>query len=399
MQDVFRFHDTERFEIFMYSLEESDGSVEVEAIRNSVSSCGGWKVLRGTTRKMARMIQADDLDIIVDLCGYTGTSVVAEIMAQRVAAPVQVSYMGYPGSSGAPYIDWMIADATVISSDLRPHYTESILFMPHCYFVNSHQFLTNSQNDKSAERTDYNLPKLPAFVFCCHSRPDKIDPMTFATWIRALERTRRLGEELQRDDMINAVLWLLRSDPVMEDNLRSTAKIIWSNSDSTLPYPEDGLVFCDKAPRQEHLQRLQLADVFLDTPAYNAHTVGCDCLSAGVPMISLLQDEATSRHKTEDTRIYTDKLASRVGASLLKSVEGSLFDRLVVSSMKEYEDCMVDCARDGLVKERQHLLDTSKTAPLWDTERWVKNLETGLKEMVSLFENHVTDTDIYVLDD
>ncbi|KAG7365833.1 glycosyl transferase family 41 protein [Nitzschia inconspicua] len=437
MQDVFRFHDPTDFEIFLYSLEETDGSIEVEKIQAAASSPSHFHILRGNVETMTRSIQNDTLDILVDLCGYTGTSVVAEIMAQRTAAPIQVSYMGFPGSSGAPYIDWMVADPTVIPPHLRSRYTESILFMPHCYFVNSHQFLSQSDattnttnanpnlNPNPVTRSDYKLPASSSvFVFCCHSRPDKIDPVTFATWIRALDRTRRLGRQLDRDDMSEAVLWLLRSDPVMENNLRRVAETIWSSMDTTSDtFPHDCLVFCDKTSREEHLQRLQLADVFLDTPAYNAHTVGCDCLSVGVPMISLLQNVpddyngigmlARPSDAMDDDGVMTlqtDKLASRVGASLLKSAQGTLFDRLVVPTMEDYEDCMVDCARTGLVKERQGLLDTTTTttttgttgstlAPLWDTERWVRNLEAGLEEMVELHGQRATDTDIYVLDD
>ncbi|KAG7351722.1 glycosyl transferase family 41 protein [Nitzschia inconspicua] len=448
MQDVFRFHDPTNFEIFFYSLEETDGSIEVEKIQAAASSPSHFHILRGNVETMTRSIQSDDLDVLVDLCGYTGTSVVAEIMARRNAAPIQVSYMGFPGSSGAPYIDWMIADPIVIPPHLRSQYTESILFMPHCYFVNSHQFLSQSDttsntttnnnttnlnpnvNFNPVSRSDYNLPASSSvFVFCCHSRPDKIDPVTFATWIRALDRTRRLGRQLHRDDMSDAVLWLLRSDPIMEDNLRRVAESIWNSTDTSDTFPHDCLVFCDKASREEHLQRLQLADVFLDTPAYNAHTVGCDCLSVGVPMISLLLQHVPPDDYTDDNvrmirpsdamddhgvvSLQTDKLASRVGASLLKSAQGTLFDRLVVPTMEEYEDCMVDCARTGLVKERQGLLDTTgrstttrsstssnnTLAPLWDTERWVKNLEAGLEEMVQLYAQQATDTDIYVLDD
>ncbi|KAL3906559.1 MAG: hypothetical protein SGILL_009222 [Bacillariaceae sp.] len=223
--------------------------------------------------------------------------------------------------------------------------------------------------------------------------------------------------------MKNAVLWLLRSDPAMEANLRRAAESIWNaeigsssiddvNNES---FPQECLVFCDKALRDEHLQRLSLADVFLDTPAYNAHTVGCDCLAAGVPMISLLRPDNIAEEKPDDAMgnideyqsVLTDKLASRVGASLLGSVGGGVQARLVVKSMKEYEECMVDCAYTGLEQQRQHLKGVSGreggniTAPLWDTERWVENLEAGLQEMVSLRDERKSvslDVDIYIVD-
>jgi len=484
MQDVFRFHDATKFDVRLYSLGgEADQSPEVQKIiydingnTNSNGISGRcWTTLEGSVPDMTQKILDDRLDVLIDLCGYTGTSLVAEVMAclrsmelqneeENTTAneegtstinPVHVAYMGFPGSSGAPYIDYMIADDVVIPSQFRPWYTENILFMPHCYFVNSHKhILVNSdetehdsfqnsnknnnvnvgdnQNNAamlSLKREDYGLPPDPAtFVFCCHSRPDKIDPQTFATWIRALKRTRAQGLALGRPDMANAVLWLLRSSDGsqrMEANLREFARTILGNGHD---YDYDdveasAIVFCDQAPRHEHLKRLALADLFLDTPSYNAHTVGCDCLSAGVPMLSLLRPlhETTANsnnsnsQKQEDQKpfvVETEKLASRVGASLLRSAEGRkssiLSDRLVVSSMKEYEDRMVECASEknqdassanpSFSSFREHLLKERETAPLWDTERWVRNLETGLNEMVDRKRKGATEADIYVMD-
>jgi protein O-GlcNAc transferase len=456
MQDVFRFHDTSRFEIILYSLGgEPDGSPEVNKIlqsgANSNEKARNWKTLEGSVENMAKTISDDKLDVLVDLCGYTGTSLVAQVMAflrgmeptdddeeeksQQSPKAIHVAYMGFPGSSGAPYIDYMIADEVVIPSKFRPFYTENILYMPHCYFVNSHWHIRKERNNinQNIERSlttreHYGLPASPVFVFCCHSRPDKIDPSTFATWIRALKRTRDEGKAKGNPGMEKAVLWLLRSEgtPQMEANLRRVAfEILGSSSDEA---EATALVFCDQAPRQEHLERLALADLFLDTPAYNAHTVGCDCLSAGVPMISLLlpwhhyENSSNSNTKTNDgnsddsePKVPTEKLASRVGASLLKNAGSSsmLSDALVVASMEEYEDRMVECARSSscnnntnsvtkathsFVSLKQHLLDQFSTAPLWDTERWVRNLETGLATMVDLRTKESCETDIYVMD-
>lgn len=402
MQDVFRFHDASRFEVKLYSLGgAADQSSEVQKILNGASS---WTTLTGSIPEMAETIRNDDLDVLVDLCGYTGTSLVAEVLAclrltttQQGGSniPIHVGYMGYPGSSGAPFIEYMIADATVIPSQCRQWYTENILFMPHCYFVNSHRHIRSSNCERAVvaqQREDYGLPPSPAFVYCCHSRPDKIDPQTFGTWIKALERTRKTGIELGRSDMANAVLWLLKSSDgsQMEANLREYARGIWEDAN-------DAIVFCNHAPRQEHLARLSLADLFLDTPAYNAHTVGCDCLSAGVPMLSLVREH----HDNTDGGVPTEKLASRVGSSLLKSSCASppiCPDKLVVSTMGEYEDRMVECAMDTTHWFSSHLLEERPTAPLWDTERWVRNLETGLSEMVDRRQKKNEEADIYVMD-
>lgn len=155
----------------------------------------------------------------------------------------------------------------------------------------------------------------------------------------------------------------------------------------------EALVFADKAPRYQHLRRLQLADLFLDTPAYNAHTVGIDCLSFGVPMISLLRDSSESIGKR---RIATEKLASRVGASLLKAVG---LDELIVPTMMEYEAMMKRCALDDVwfsqMKERLHR-DRAQS-PLFDTQRWVTNLEAALIAIESNTEK--TNYDVFVIDE
>ena len=206
--------------------------------------------------------------------------------------------------------------------------------------------------------------------------------------------------------MANAVLWLLRSTgaPEMEGNLVKVARTILGDDDMS------GIVFCDQAPRDEHLERLALADLYLDTPAYNAHTVGCDCLSAGVPMISMLRPWHRPTESDESSKaamVPTEKLASRVGASLLQSAGSSslLSDALVVSCMEEYENRMVECAASNgsgaggtFASLQQHLLEEFGKAPLWDTGRWVRNLETGLARMVDLQRKGFCGTDIYVMD-
>ena len=379
MQDVFRFHNQSQFELYLYSLEgnDDDSSPEVNKIRDA----GSWKVFPAGASPhdiAATIRQKDQPDILVDLCGYAGTSVCSEVMAHRVA-PIQVSYMGFPGSSGAPYLDYMIVDPVVVppraysqpiqANNLRQHYTEKLLYMPHCYFVNSHRHAVNITDIENLVRDKYGLPE-DGFVFCCHNRPDKIDPSTCRLWFRALKLIRETYK-------INAVLWLLTSGDQMEANLRKIAEKEFQLAD-------DCLVFAEVAPREEHLQRLSLADLFLDTPVYNAHTVGCDVLFAGVPMLSLLRPSSTSANE-EDLQpengeffVPTEKLASRVGASLLTAVD---LEEMVVPDMQAYEDRMVKCATDPDWFHSQiamKLVKNKRSSPLFDTERWVRNLEVGL---------------------
>jgi protein O-GlcNAc transferase len=376
MQDVFRFHNQDDFDIVLYSLVESDASPEVTKIQQS--SGQRWTVLPLDATKAATRIRADNLDMLVDLCGYTGTSGVAELMASR-PAPLQIAYMGFPGSTGAPYMDYLIADSIVIPPHLRRYYSENLILMPHSYFVNSHRHLsvsttTSTTSKKSASRQDYGLPANDndndMFVYCCHSRPEKIDPVAFRTWLRVLQQ------------VPDSVLWLLRSGPEMESNLQSLSQ----NEFGLAP---DRLIFCDLAPREEHLQRLQVADLFLDTPAYNAHTVGCDCLSAGVPMVSLLR-----RHPAPLGEVETDKMASRVGASLLTAM--GLEDNLVAATMVEYEAIMIRCATDRAWFDsiRERLRQNRESFPLLDTQRWVGHVEAGLLELALNPQARVCDIQI-----
>jgi len=382
MADVFRFHNRKRWEVFLYSLKGgSDKDIASPHVRTIREGADHWIQLEeDQTTNLASRIKEDNLDIMIDLCGHSGTSMVIELMAERLA-PVQASYMGFPGSIGAPsFIDYLICDAIVVpyqQPQIRQHYLERLLLLPDCYFVNSHVYavereIAMKRDTKLTEisRDRYFLPS-DAFVLCCHSRPDKIDPRTFRSWCKVLAR-------LQSEGARPTVLWLLRSGSEMENNLRKLAK-------EEFALDQDIIIMADVAPRDEHLQRLALADLFLDTPAYNAHTVGCDALFAGVPMVTLLrplEDSVKPSSQPPWERVPTDKWASRVGASLLKAV--GLPD-LIAPNMEAYEDLLHKAATDPQWSDslKRRLQSTISDCPLFDLAGWVHNLETGLAEAVS----------------
>ena len=405
MQNVFQYHNRTIFKVHLYSLVQAElkdnidiNATEVQAIRRGADSFVEIKCTLSSEQEIIKTvvsrIQQDELDVVIDLCGYAGTSTVATIMASIkkiiVPSPILISYMGFPGSSGSSYMDYLIADETTViidsSSEMqRSYYTEKIIIMPHCYFVNSHKTaLPKSPNVGSISREQYGLQK-DSFVFCCHSRPDKIDPITFSSWMNVLSQLN------SQDEKRDAVLWLLKSGEEMEQNLRHIAE------DYNLS--QEALVFCDIVPRTEHLQRLKLADLFLDTPAYNAHTVGCDALYAGVPMVSLLRHSTNLRKGAEEGIVTTDKMASRVGASLLKAV-GEM-EEFIVPSMHSYENLMMKCVNDPVWFEtaRQRLRANIEDCPLFDTKRWVKNLERGLVQVVNLSASGLPTTHIVIHDD
>ena len=362
MQDVFRHHNRDRFEVNLYSLSKPEDCHEVNAIRDGSDS---YTTLsrRLSAQDLAEMIRNDDLDVLIDLCGYTGTTLVAEILTHR-PSPIQISYMGFPGSNGAPYLDYIVCDPIVIPPDLGQHYTEHLIWMPQCYFVNSHKEVvpTMTRQDRVMQRERYGLSK-DAFVFCCHSRPDKIDPAIFDVWMKAL---RALKDE-------NVVLWLLQSGPEMERNLRDIAE-------QRYQIPPERLVFCDVAPRNEHLSRLGCSDVFLDTPSYNAHTLGCDALWAGLPMISLLRPLNAISSSDDLLFVPTDKLASRVGASLLTAAG---LHEWIVPDLSSYQELMIQAVTDQVWfgNSVDHLIRTKSSCPLFDTKQWVENFELALQQI------------------
>ena len=403
MQNVFGLHNASDFETFLYSYSRPTKTIQDSEIHRIQSGANHWRCTQNST-EMIQYLEKDQLDILIDLCGYAGTNDISYIMTKRLAS-VQISYMGFPGSSGASYIDYIIVDPTVIpisksinqcnDHHLRQWYTESLIYMPHCYFVNCHKYINIPNDEIHKLRTKYHLP-MNAFVFCCHSRPDKIDPQTFRAWMRAMKRIHTdtdTNTNTNTNTKKPVVLWLLRSGADMEHHLRHIAE-------SEYNLPSHSIVFCDIAPRMEHLKRLAAADLFLDTPAYNAHTLGCDTLYAGVPMVSLLrnhndksnvngkdenqnQNENENKGENNDDTIPTDKWVSRVGASLLKAID---LKDMIVSSLKEYEDLMVQCVIDpnwyNEIQER--LIQNRNHCPLFDTERWVRNMEVGLREVMRL---------------
>lgn len=446
MQHVFRYHDKSQFSVYIYSLSSKvDDGPEVKAIQESSDQFTYLSPSAMSPIELYQRMLQDELDIIVDLCGYAGTSIVAEIMASRCLLqqndkhyksvgneedrntphrlPIHVSYMGFPGSVGSARIwDYSIFDQVVIPPDdeygIRQHYNEALVYMPQCYFVNSHKTVLGREGDgimlaneeeRIQLRSKYDIHPT-AFVYCCHSRPDKIDPLTFRTWMRALSTARseyfaKHSNESDSNSSGNGapILWLLRSGKEMEENLRQLVRTEFGER------MEDALLFADVSERNEHLRRLGCADVFLDTPAYNAHTLGCDALYMGLPMISLLRDNGdNSSTMASDNQANnsmsvrstndTDKLASRVGASLLRA---AVLDDLVYPNMREYEDAMVKCAIDTewFTSLRERLRLSISESPLFDTERWVRNLEASFMQMRTMSCNKANQfTDIIVND-
>ncbi|ETK73827.1 hypothetical protein F442_19652 [Phytophthora nicotianae P10297] len=364
MQSVFGMHDKSKYEVFCYATSPDDGSIWRKQISTSVEHFVDICAL--SNGDAARTIHADGIHILVNLNGYT-KGARNEIFALQ-PAPVQVSYMGFCGTLGADYIQYMVGDATVVPPEYRRYFTEKQINMPHSYFVNDHKQSARDvlDTDKCPTRADYGVPE-DKFVFCNFNQVYKIDPVTFTTWMNILKR------------VPNSVLWLLRFPPIAEANIRAEARARGVKDQTRL-------IFTDVAPKDEHLKRGYLADLFLDTPECNAHTTGCDILWGGTPMVTMPKD----------------RMATRVASSLLRAANMS---ELITNSLEEYEELAVALASDmdRLWELRRRLEDERLHCPLFDTQRWVRNLETGLCMAWERHENglaldHIDVPDIYDLE-
>jgi protein O-GlcNAc transferase len=278
--------------------------------------------------------------IAVDLKGFTHNARPG-IFSQR-CAPIQVNYLGYPGTSGMPGMDYFLADAIALPRDMDPHFSECIVRLPHSYQCND---ATRKIAARSFSRAELGLPG-NAFVFCCFNNSYKITPQVFDIWMRLLQQ------------VPDSVLWLLQDNSTATENLRREAMARGVDASR--------LVFAPRLATAEHLARQQLADLFLDTWPVNAHTTASDALWAGLPLITL---QASS-------------FAGRVAASLLHAVNRA---DCVATDAAQYEALALALAREParLQGLRQGLAQARSTAPLFDTARSTRHLEDAFARMAA----------------
>ncbi|HVZ28009.1 MAG TPA: tetratricopeptide repeat protein, partial [Rhizomicrobium sp.] len=329
-------HDSSRFELFGFSF----GPDEQDAMRQRVKrSFHQFLDVRGMAdREIARLSRELGIDIAVDLKGHTQqarTGIFAE-----GAAPIQVQYLGYPGTMGADYIDYVIGDGTVIPPGAETDYSEKVVRLPHSYQPNDSR---RKISQRLFTRAEAGLPK-SGFVFCCFNNNQKILPDAFDSWMRILKAVE------------GSVLWLLPDNEACAQALRAQA---WARG-----VDPERLIFAHFLPLDEHLARHKLADLFLDSWPYNAHTTASDALWAGLPVIT-----------------YAGKsFASRVAASLLNAV--GLPD-LITNSREDFEALAIRLAREPakLAAFRQTLADNRVSAPLFDGKRIARHLEKAYEAM------------------
>lgn len=336
MAELFEKHDKSKFELtaFSFGPDKNDGMRQ-----RIVAAFDRFLDVRSRSDMDVALLARDlEIDIAVDLKGFTYDSRPG-IFALR-AAPVQVSYLGYPGTMGAHYIDYLIADPMLIPETSRQHYSEKIACLPNSYQVNDAK---RQISDKAFTREEMGLPET-SFVFCCFNNNYKITPRTFDGWMRILTQVPR------------SVLWLLEDNPLAPLNLKKEA--------GQRGVSPDRLVFAKRLALPEHLARHRLADLFLDTLPYNAHTTASDALWAGLPVLTCAGEA----------------FASRVAASLLNAIHLS---ELITSTQEQYESLAIELASNPgrLLAIKQKLTRNRLVAPLFDTRLFARHIEAAYTQM------------------
>jgi protein O-GlcNAc transferase len=341
VRGLFQRHDRERFRVIGYSYGPDDGS---DYRRHIAASCDLFVDLRSAgTAAGARRIYEDGVDILIEITGYVAGNRL-DIPALR-PAPLQVSWLGFPGSTGAAFFDYAIVDKIVLPPTEIQTFAERPIWMPHCYQVNDSDQPISA---RTFRRADFHLPE-NGFVFCCFNNTYKIEPQMFDLWMRLLKA------------VPGSVLWLLRSNPQAEENLKREA--------TARGVAAERLLFDGKLPKDQHLARLSLADLALDTYVYNGHTTTSDALWAGVPVVGY-----AGTH-----------FANRVSASLLTNLG---LPELIANGLDRYEALVLSLVQDpaGLRAIRRRLAERRMRWPLFDTARFARNLEAALAGIWRLYE-------------
>ena len=342
MINIFEHHNQNNFKIFLYDYGTNRPDEMTERIKKKPVVYK--KIDNFSDSEIFTIVRQDEIDIAVDLKGYTGGGR-PELFYQRVA-PIQVNYLGFPGTIGFNQMDYIIGDSIVIPEEHNPYYNEKIIRLPNCYQINNNdRFIPK----KKFSNNELGLPN-QGFVFCNFNNNYKINQEVFDIWIKLLK------------NIDNSVLWLLETNSIMKNKLLdyATSKGISKNR----------IVFAPKININDHLSRHLNADLFLDTFVYNAHTTGSDSLWCGVPIITKLGSS----------------FPARVGASLLNGVN---LKKFITKTSEEYYQLAYYYSQNTLElkKIKDDLIQNRKKFPLFNSKLFCKNIEIAFRLMVNNYQN------------
>ena len=349
--EMLELHDRERFEIHALSFGPNACDAMRQRCVNAVDHF--HDVTKLSDQAIAKLARDLEIDIAIDLKGHTQDGRMG-IFALR-AAPIQISYLGYPGTSGADYMDYLVADPILIPDASQIFYTEKVIFLPNSYQANDSKRETSK---KLFSKSELGLPE-KGFIFCCFNASYKISPSTFDGWCRILKKVEA------------SVLWLFEGNPKAKENLIKEANRRGIDSNR--------LIFSGRIENSEHLARQCLADLFLDTLPYNAHTTSSDALWAGLPVLTLAGQS----------------FASRVSASLLTAIG---LPELITQTQGEYESLAIELATNSkkLSAIKNQLKSNLLTEPLFNAQLFTRHLEAAYAEVYQRYQDNLSPDHIYV---
>lgn len=338
---LFEKHDKSKFELIAFSLIEHKNSYMQQRIKSAFDRF--IDVSKLAAKEIALMARSLEIDIAIDLGGYT-TNAQPVIFALR-AAPIQVSYIGYPGTMGADFIDYIIADKTTIPESYQQYYSEKIAYLPSFQANDTKRTIS----DRKFSREELGLPPV-GFVFCCFNNITKLTPSTFDSWMRILKQTH------------GSVLWLLDDNLTAVNNLKKEAKLRGVDGKR--------LIFAKRVPAEDYLARYRMGDLFLDTLPFNAGTTASDALWAGLPVLTLIGEA----------------FASRMAASLLNAIN---LPELITTTQESYEALAIALATEPnkleLIKQK---LDKNRlSTPLFNIQTFTQNLESVYIQMYKRYRD------------
>ena len=348
---LFREYDKKKFEFFLYSFGKDESLKWHNLLNDSVDKF--IDVTDLSYQEISDLSKKDNLDIAIDLMGYTKNNRLG-VFKHRIA-PIQVNYLGYPGTMGADYFDYIIADKVLIPENQKQFYSEKIIYMPHSYQPNDNKIIIPELN---TTKSDHGLPD-EGFVFCCFNQNYKIGINEFNIWMRILKKIDK------------SVLWLGQSNKWAKKNICKQAELNNINSSR--------IIFANNLPHLEHLERQRHADIFLDTFNYNAHTTASDALWGGLPIVT--------KQGTQ--------FAARVASSLLSALD---LNELITHTDEEYEKLILDYASQPIIlKEIKEKLNRNKNdKPLFNTQKYTHDFELGMRKIHELYFNGEKPRDIII---